>query len=401
MEYKKFNGQRLKEALQFRGIKMSDLSKKIGISRQSLSLYANNDNNPPFENVRKIANTLCFPIDYFMTQDLCTTITNNTYFRSQATARRKEQDAQKIKLEYVAKMSAVLMEYVNFPRLDIPSTLAFSSKIPDPQNINADEMRNEIEDLACYVRKSWGIANGPIEDMQYILASHGIIVTGFNNIDDKIDAFSQKVYISGCGAVFLVALALGKKPNCRLLFDMAHELGHILMHDWDDDNEDLSREEFNNLERQANMFASAFLLPMGSFDVNVTSYATDVEFYRSLKKKWHVSIQAMMYRTRQLGIISANQFSYMMRTISAKGWRIREPGDIPGTLQNTIFQGAVDALFDGGYLSQQELISAFHKAGIYLNQKDMEDLMGLKPGTLNVGPKIIQFKPKIKCNCNE
>lgn len=51
----------------------------------------------------------------------------------------------------------------------------------------------------------------------------------------------------------------------QLRLDMSRELGHILMHDWDKDNEAVSREEFNAREWQANYFASALLLPKESF----------------------------------------------------------------------------------------------------------------------------------------
>lgn len=86
MNVQKFNGQRLKEALQFRGKKMTELADETGISKQSLSLYANAGNKPPFENVEKIARTLDFPVDFFTSEDLCTVSTGNTYFRSQASA---------------------------------------------------------------------------------------------------------------------------------------------------------------------------------------------------------------------------------------------------------------------------------------------------------------------------
>ena len=398
MDIKKFNGQRLRDALQFRAKTMSDLSRETGISRQSLSFYANNDNIPPFENVQKISEGLSFPIDYFMTEDMCTTITNNTYFRSQATAKKKEQNAQKIKLEYTAKMYEILLQYVDFPELKLPYSFDFNSNIHDPQNMGADSIMSEIEELASYVRKSWKIDDGPIENMQYLLESNGIIVTGFKNVDNKIDAFSQKVNIKGKGSVYIVALVVGEKPQCRLNFDMAHELGHILMHNWDDSNDELDRDSFINLERQANMFASALLLPQQAFSKDVSAYATDVEFYRLLKKKWHVSMQAMMYRARQLNIITENQFQYMMRTISAKGWRTHEPFDTPGILNINIFQSAIDLLFEGGYLTARDLIKEFYINGVCLEQEDMEDLMGLKPGTLNTCEKNIQFIPKIKIN---
>lgn len=46
-----------------------------------------------------------------------------------------------------------------------------------------------------------------------------------------------------------------------------------------------------------------------------------------------------------------------------------------------------------------ELKGAFYDAGICLNSRDMEDLMGLKPGTLETESKIVPFKPKIEPKC--
>ena len=172
---------------------------------------------------------------------------------------------------------------------------------------------------------------------------------------------------------------------------MAHELGHILMHIWGEKNEYVPRDEFNAREKQANMFASALLLPRETFSRNVSAYPSNVDFYKSLKKKWKVSIQAMMYRTRQLGIISANQFQYMMRIVSKNGWRTKEPGDVPGQLKDTIFQGAIDLLLDGGYLSRNELIHEFAQNGVILSQDDLENLMCLRSGTLDQESKVSPF----------
>lgn len=391
----KFNGQRLKEALQFRGMKMTELAKRTDISKQSLSLYANNENTPPYENVVKIAKELDFPLIYFMTEDLCTTVTDNTYFRSQASASKMVQNAQKVKLEYVAKVYEVLLNYVDFPERNLPPVIFNSTS--DLLEADSEEVLDQIERIATTLRRHWKLGAGPIENMQYLLESNGIIVTGFKNVDSRIDAFSQRIHVQDQGMVFIIALAVGEKPDVRLRFDMAHELGHILMHEWDDSNETLSRDEFNALEKQANMFASAFLLPRESFGKEVAPYATNVEYYRLLRKKWGVSMQAMMYRARQLNIITANQFQYMMRTVSAKGWRLKEPGDTPGQLNSTIFQGAIDILFDGEYLSAKEFMRTLGEYGIHLSTEDLEDIMGLKPGTLKISPSIVPFV-KVKGN---
>ncbi|MBC5651836.1 MULTISPECIES: XRE family transcriptional regulator [Clostridia] len=389
MNVQKFNGQRLKEALQFRGKKMTELADETGISKQSLSLYANAGNKPPFENVEKIARTLDFPVDFFTSEDLCTVSTGNTYFRSQASATKKSRNAQKIKLEYVSKMYEVILNYVNVPELNLPDTTGID--IPeDIINVDSEQAINEIEKLAMLIREFWDLGSGPIDNLQYALQSNGIIVTGFRNVDSDIDAFSQQIKIDG-KTIYIIALAIGSKPIERLRFDMAHELGHILLHTWGEDNEEISRDEFNAREKQANMFASALLLPKKSFSKSVSAYPTNIDYYFALKKKWKVSMQAMMYRARQLDIISANQFQYMMRIMSKNGYRLHEPGDKPGEIGDTIFQAALDMLFEGGYLTVSELLREFGRYGIYLSQHDLENLMYLREGTLYQESKVIPF----------
>ncbi len=389
MDKQIFLGERLQEALEFRVKKMTELADETGISKQSLSLYAHNNNTPPYENVVKIARALNFPYDFFMNENACTVVTGNTYFRSQATATKRNRKSQKIKLEYVAKLYGILLDYVNFPELNLPDTSDLY--LPDDVlDVDSDEAVKSIEELAMKVRKWWGLGNGPIDNLQYILESNGIIVTGFRDVDTHIDAFSQQITVND-KKIFIIALAIGNKPIERLRFDMAHELGHILMHVWGENNEDVSRDEFNAREKQANMFASALLLPRETFVRSVSAYPSDVDFYKSLKKKWKVSIQAMMYRTRQIGIISANQFQYMMRIVSKNGWRTKEPGDVPGQLKDTIFQGAIDLLFDGGYLSRNELVREFAQNGVILAQDDLENLMCLRKGTLDQEAKVVPF----------
>ena len=386
MDNQIFNGERLKEALQFREKTMTMLAEETGIRKQSLSLYANGGNVPPYENVKKIADSLNFPVDFFMTKDLCTTITGNIYFRSQASATKKSRNAQKIKLEYVAKMYEVLLDYINFPEVNLPEDIDIN--LPeDSFEADSETVLIEIEKLAAQVRAYWKLGDGPIENLQYVLESNGIIVTGFRDVNSAIDAFSQQIKVNK-KTVYIVALATGMKPIERLRFDMAHELGHILMHSWEADNDCITRDEFNAREKQANMFASAFLLPKDSFVRTVAAYPTNIDYYKFLKKKWKVSMQAMMYQARQLNVISANQFQYMMRIVSKNGWRTKEPGDVPGQIGETIFQGAIDLLFDGGYMTVDELLRDFASYGIILSQKDLENFMCLREELLNTKRKL-------------
>ena len=68
-----------------------------------------------------------------------------------------------------------------------------------------------------------------------------------------------------------------------------------------------------------------------------------------------------------------------------------EPKNQEMFLGDTIFQGAIDLLFDGGYITKNDLLSSFSKEGIFLDQSDLENLMCLREGTLDPEPKAIRL----------
>lgn len=396
MMEKKFYGERLRNARMYRGLTLTELANRTDISKQSLSLYENDNNTPDYMKVRLLATELNFPYDYFFQKDRYVAKTETTYFRSFASATKKDRTAQSIKLEYVAKLYEILLEYISFPEMNLPN-ISFEG-YDDVFECESDEAIQEIENVANKVRKYWGLGNGPIKDLQYTLEKNGIIVTGFDTNEDKIDAFSQRTIVEG-NNIYFIAVALGNRPEGRIRFDMAHELGHILLHPWSEDLETITKEEFKARERQANMFASAFLLPKDSFGKDVASYPTNLKYYQFLKNKWKVSIQAMIYRTHQLGIISDNQYQYLMRQVSKNGWRIKEPDDVPCCLNENIFQGALDLLIEQNVLSAKEIMDLFRKRGVTLYCEDIEELLHLRSNTLKVEEKIrpiLQLRNNIK-----
>ena len=383
---KKFYGERLRSARMYRGLTLTELAKRTEISKQSISLYENDNNTPDYMKVRLLASELNFPYDYFFQKDSYAAKTETTYFRSLASATKKDRTAQSIKLEYVAKMYEILLEFISFPEMNLPSVdFVGCDDVFECENEDAIQ---EIEDIAAQVRKYWDIGTGPIKDLQYLLEKNGIIVTGFDTNEDKIDAFSQRTIVAG-NDIYFIAVALGNRPEGRIRFDMAHELGHILLHPWSEDLEAITKDEFKARERQANMFASAFLLPRDSFGKDIASYPTDLKYYQFLKNKWKGSIQAMIYRTHQLGIMSDNQYQYLMRQVSKNGWRIKEPGDVPYSLNENIFQGAIDLLIEQNVLTAKEILDLFKKNGVTLYPEDMEELLHLRPDTLKVEEKVV------------
>lgn len=393
MDRKIFNGKRLKNARLFRGLTLTQLAKNTDISKQSLSLYENEKNIPEHTRVRSMASALNFPYEFFFQNDIWETVTDVTYFRSLASATKMNRTAQTIKLEYVAKIYEVLLNYIDFPRLNLPE-VSFDGSDDEFDEKQIKDTQQQIEVIAQRLREHWEIGDAPIKNLQFLLEKNGIIITGFNTQESKIDAFSQRTTVDN-GDVYFIAVALGQRPEGRINFDLAHELGHILLHPWSENLELIPKEEFKAREKQANMFASAFLLPKDSFGKEVQAYPTDLEYYQFLKKKWKVSIQAMAYRTHQLGIITDNQFQYMMRQISKNGWRTKEPGDTPYSLNENIFQGAIDLLVEEKILKPVSIMRLLKQNKITLYREDLEEILHLREGTLfakEADQKIIQLK---------
>ena len=89
MVEKQFYGERLKSARMFRGLTLTELAKRTQISKQSLSLYENDNNKLDHMKVKILASELDFPYDYFFQKDSYVVKTETTYFRSLASATKK------------------------------------------------------------------------------------------------------------------------------------------------------------------------------------------------------------------------------------------------------------------------------------------------------------------------
>ena len=252
---KSFNGNRLKTARQYRGLTVEELSQKINVSKQAVSQYETGKiEDVPFQKILLISEILNFPYRYFVQEDIPNIQTGATYFRSLMKTSKRYRLAQEIKMEHIAIIYSFLNEYVTFPQLNLPSWIG---EITSPA------------DAAKELRNFWGLGNKPIENVLRTVEQNGIIVTSFATDTDDIDAFSQYIDMNG-SEVYIIALSSNKESAARINFDIAHELGHIILHEWSEDEEVLSREEFKLKEKEANEFAAAFLLPEQSFAQDVS-----------------------------------------------------------------------------------------------------------------------------------
>lgn len=102
---------------------------------------------------------------------------------------------------------------------------------------------------------------------------------------------------------------------------LAHETGHLVLHR-------SLQGELKGIDQEANRFAAALLLPKAAMLQEIVPPVT-LTSLAELKPRWGVSIQALIYRARDLGIITDRQFRYLFEQLSRRGWRKQEPLAIP------------------------------------------------------------------------
>lgn len=362
-----FNGERLKKARIYRGLTVAELAERVQMQRQTLSMYEISKSRPTDEIiVKKIANALNFPINYFF-EETSDNLSGTVYFRSLLTTNKKYRSEQMVKMEFLSQVYIFLQDYINFPE--------YSSFICD-NNVTPEE-------AAKALRLQWGLGNGPIDNLVSIVEQHGILVTSFNTSSDDVDAFSTCVNLPD-GQTYLIAYSNNKTSAARIHFDIAHELGHICLHEWSEDIDELSKEEFKRRERQANDFAAAFLLPAETFKYDAMQGPPSLLFYKQLKKKWKVSIAAMIRRAEKLGVLTTEEYQNLMRTMQRRGQRKEEPlDDVLITASPALLKTAIIMLIQENIFTPTQFMDELSaRYGLSINPIEVEFLLDLPSGTL-------------------
>lgn len=106
-------------------------------------------------------------------------------------------------------------------------------------------------------------------------------------------------------------------------FDVAPELGHLIMHHD-------AKPGGKTAEAQANRFASEFLMPAEQVAPFLprSSSGRGWSQLAELKEHWRVTLAALLYRARALGVMSDVPYRNAMVGMSQNGWRRSEPGRV-------------------------------------------------------------------------
>lgn len=380
-----FNGERLKKARIYRGLTVAELAERVGCQRQTLSMYEISKSQPTDKTtVARLAQELDFPVKYFYEHSNAFA-SGTVYFRSLLTTNKKYRNEQIVKMDYLSQIYSLLQDYVAFPEYK-PLNL--------PDNVSPEQ-------VAYALRDAWRLGKGPVDNLVSVVEQHGILVTSVSTSTNDVDAFSQFMG-TGDTPTYIIAYSNNKTSAARIHFDIAHELGHICLHEWSEDIEDISKEEFKRKEREANDFAAAFLLPEETFRKDAERGPQTITYYKQLKKKWKVSIAAMIRRSEKLGIITTDDYQNLIRIMQRRGLRKEEPlDDTLITASPALLKTSVIMLLQEHVFSPTEFMEELsHSYGLSINATEVEYLLDLPTGTLAI-PRIIEFPSlQIKRNNN-
>ncbi|WP_240791057.1 ImmA/IrrE family metallo-endopeptidase [Roseomonas sp. AR75] len=183
--------------------------------------------------------------------------------------------------------------------------------LPNPNLIDLS-YETSPEAAAHMLRQHWGLGEKPIGNLLGLLECHGVRVFSLSENTASVNAFSfwqdSKPY------VFLNNFKTAESS----VFDTAHELGHLIMHRHGDPK------GVRAFEREADSFASSFLMPAADVKARVPSFVT-VDVVLLAKKRWRVSAMAMAYRLRSLNILSEWTYKSICIELSKRGYRSGEP----------------------------------------------------------------------------
>ncbi len=319
-----FNPQRFALARRRRGMKKRELAERVGVTQRSVSGYESGDQEPEASTLKRIAEALRFPEAFFMGDDPEFPSPDVASFRSLSKMTSAQRDTALGAGAVALLLNQWIEDRFDLPQPDVPD---FGRERATLRTVSADVSSEELEiyptagdaqdpeAAAEMLRVHWGLGQQPIKNMVALMESKGIRVYSLAIEAKEVDAFSMW----SCGRPFVFLNTYKSAEHCR--FDAAHELGHLILHRH-------AQPQGPDLEREANAFASAFLMPRSSV-LAMAPRAPSLPSLIKFKKHWSVSVAALNYRLHALGLTTDWTYRTLCIQIAQEGYRTTEPDCIP------------------------------------------------------------------------
>ncbi len=290
-------GERIKQARELRGLTQTKLAELLKVTQGRIAQIEGEFRDVADSLIAEIAYRTELPVSYFSKPPENWLSAGSLLFRARTSISKREITQSLRDAEHVFGMAHSMAK-----SLDIPVSL---------RTLDGDP-----RDAARKTRMALGIsATEPVHNLIRLLEGAGVWVLAIPAIEGR-DAFCCWAQTER-GEIPVIVIS----PDCpgdRLAMNVAHELGHLVLH-----KNQLGRLS-PELEKEAFAYGAEFLMPEAGIRSDLRPPISLTRLAR-LKPKWGVSIQALIRRAYDLGIISERQYRYLFMQLSSKGWRTTEP----------------------------------------------------------------------------
>lgn len=371
--------ERIREAREARGYTSEAFAELLGVTRQALAQYEGGQTLPRPEIMSKIIGETGQPTTFFTTAKRhASPNLGYPFWRNLTRTKANYRNRTVRRLEWALEITKQVERFVDLPEINLPS-IQFDPEWPEDVWVDA------VEKAATSVRRHWGLGSEPIEHLERHLEANGVILVQDKVLTDDMDAVSR--WQSGRPYILYAEETISA---VRVRYNLAHELGHIVLHA----GVEVNSKNLSKIEKQADRFAGAFLLPQATFARE--AFRTSLNHFLFLKNRWQVSIAAMIYRARDLGILSENQSKYLWRQMNAENIRRKEPldGIIP-IPKPRLLRDALKLLFENGVQSPKQF-----QEDLALSGRDIAELTTVEYSVFDT--PVVKFSLSTKtANDNE
>lgn len=297
----KLNPEMLLLARDVRGMTQKEIAERSSLTQGYLSLVEAGEKDASPEAIERLAAALQVPLGFLIQDERYTGFgISMMFYRKRSTA-------------LVSHLKRLQAE-VNLRRIHVKTLLRgvdMSARLTTKKMCVCDH--GSPENVAERLRAQWMIPIGPVRNLVATIESAGSIVFRFPFGTKDIDAISQ--WPEDTPPLFFVNAEISAD---RARFSLAHELGHVIMHD-------AVTEE---IEDEANRFAAEFLMP--ARDIRSQLLGIDISKAAAMKPQWRVSMAALIRRARDLGRITDDTYRKLFIRLGQLGFRKEEPNRIAG-----------------------------------------------------------------------
>lgn len=311
-------GVRLRQARLANGLSLGEVVERLAASgqpltRAGLSKYELNKSTPSADVLLRLGQVLGVRPDFFMVESKVTI--DWVAYRKHSTLRRSRQKQIEA---FVGKRveDQLWLRGILYPDRHPLFPAPYTARTPE-----------DAESAAKALRDKWALDLLPIESVTQTVEDHGGIVVGWPSDEGKFDGLAG--WANGTVPVMVINSSVATD---RQRFDLAHELGHMVM--------DCQGSDTADAERLAHRFAAAFLVPRASAirELGDKRRHLSLDELELLKRKYGLSMQSWARRARDLEIIEEGQYRALCVQFSARGWRKQEPVAFPGIEEPIVFK---------------------------------------------------------------